>query len=100
MKQELFNLRVQKITSGSVQKSRNLKTVKKNIARILTVIQENKLRDAKKNFEDKKFIPKVLRKKKTKKLRNCLKPEQRNKLSVRQQKVRDNFPLRMYALKM
>merc|ERR1712093_685798 len=100
MKQELFNLRVQKITSGSVQKSKNLRTVKKNIARILTIIQENKLRDAKEKCKDKKLQPKAFRLKKTKKLRNALSDKQKNKLSLRQQKIKNNYPLRRYALKL
>jgi ribosomal protein L29 len=47
LKKELFELRQQKSSSGKAEKPSRFKTVRKEIARILTILNERKKQDGK-----------------------------------------------------
>merc|ERR1711959_765141 len=71
-KAELAQLRVAKVTGGAASKLMKIKTVRRSIARVLTVYNEQQRNDAKKKFKGKKFVPKDLRPRKTRAIRRRL----------------------------
>jgi len=75
------------------------KVVRKSIARVLTVINQNKKQAVRESFADKVHKPLDIRGKKTRALRRKLTPEQATKLTVRGKKKATHFPARKYAVK-
>lgn len=69
LKQELATLKVQKLQRPSLPR---IHTVRKNIARVLTVINLNQRENVRAFYAGKKYIPKDLRAKKTRALRRKL----------------------------
>ncbi|EFC43398.1 predicted protein [Naegleria gruberi] len=100
MKQELFQLRVQKVTGASTANLLNIKVVRKNIARIKTVIVSKQRDELKKVYEKSKFKPKDLRVKQTRAFRRSLKTYQLKKKLLKTQKKEANFPVRRFAVTM
>ncbi|XP_063899954.1 large ribosomal subunit protein uL29-like [Zophobas morio] len=97
LKSELAELRVNKVTSGS--KANKIYTVRKSIARVLTVINQ-KTRDAlRNNYAGKKYIPLDLRPKKTRAIRRRLTKHEANLITEKEAKKRKHFKLRKYAVK-
>jgi large subunit ribosomal protein L35e len=85
LKKELASLRVAQVTNGAPSKLAKIKVVRKDIARVLTVISQttrDKLRLKLRRNKDKpelglvKRIPKQLREKKTRAMRRALTPAQ------------------------
>merc|ERR1712189_130082 len=69
LKQELATLRVAKLTGGAPSKLAIIHTVRKSIARVMTVIHTTQKENLRKFYRSKKFVPKDLRPKKTRALR-------------------------------
>merc|ERR1739847_15500 len=77
-KQELNNLRVAKVSgSGAASKLARIRTVRKTIARVLTVINQTQKAEIRKLYQGKKYKPVDLRPKKTRALRRRLNKHQR-----------------------
>ena len=101
LKQELLTLRVQKIAGGSVAKLTKMcacrfccisqysqraigscsNTVRKSIARVLTVINQKQRQNLREYYKGKKYLPLDLRYKKTRAIRRRLTPVGRYKAS-------------------
>ncbi|KAL0208661.1 hypothetical protein P9112_011248 [Eukaryota sp. TZLM1-RC] len=98
LKGELLNLRVAKVTSGQAPKMMKIRTVRKNIARCLTIINTNEKHALRSQYRGAKYVPKNLRPKLTRAMRRALSPEDKARKTLRQQKMERAFPLRCYAL--
>ena len=100
MKAELAQLRVSKVSGGAASKLAKIKTVRKAIARILTVYNQKQKAEARKQYAGKKYVPLDLRPKKTRKIRRALKKEQIYAKTSRTKTREQNFPMRRYAVMM
>ncbi|PVH16435.1 ADP-ribosylation factor 1 [Candidozyma duobushaemuli] len=96
LKQELASLKVQKLTRPAVPQ---IGVVRKDIARVLTVINALQRENVRAFYADKKLIPKDLREKKTRALRRALSKEDAARITPRERKRRAAFPKRVYAIK-
>merc|ERR1712130_385098 len=72
LKTELANLRVAKVTGGAASKVSKIKVVRKNIARVLTVINETQKGALRQHYAGLKYAPLDLRVKKTRAIRRRL----------------------------
>merc|ERR1712048_936085 len=72
LKTELANLRVAKVTGGAASKLSKIKVVRKNIARVLTVINETQKGALRQHYSELKYAPLDLRMKKTRAIRRRL----------------------------
>ncbi|KAG1217349.1 hypothetical protein G6F35_009237 [Rhizopus arrhizus] len=95
-KQALANLRVQKVAGG---KNQEVGEARKNVARVLTVINQTQREQLALFYHKKKYVPLDLRVKKTRAMRRALTPFEKSKKTLRQQKKEAHFPLRKYAVK-
>mmetsp|Transcript_33767 Transcript_33767/g.54075 ORF Transcript_33767/g.54075 Transcript_33767/m.54075 type:complete len:124 (+) Transcript_33767:69-440(+) len=100
MKGELAQLRVAKVSGGAASKLSKIKPVRKAIARILTIYNMKQKAEARKQYKGKKYVPLDLRPKKTKKIRQALKAEQKYAKTARTKKRESNFPMRRFAVSM
>ncbi|KAI8371445.1 ribosomal L29 protein-domain-containing protein [Radiomyces spectabilis] len=98
-KQELASLRVQKVAGGSSSKLQEIGRARKNVARILTVINQTQREQLRLFYQKKKFTPLDLRCKKTRAMRRALTPYEKSLKTVKLQKKLTHFPLRKYAVK-
>ena len=98
LKKELSTLRVAKVTGGAAAKIAKINTVRKNIARVLTVFNQQRKATAVKQFEGKRFKPLDQRAKKTRAIRRALTTAQATKVTNKQKVRADNFPNRRYAV--
>uniref|UniRef100_A0A0N5AL61 Large ribosomal subunit protein uL29 n=1 Tax=Syphacia muris TaxID=451379 RepID=A0A0N5AL61_9BILA len=100
-KGELASLQVSRVTGGSLPKLLKIRTVRKNIARILTVMNQTQKQELRKLYKGKRLKPLDLRPKKTRAMRRAL---TKKELSMKQRspkqlaKIR-KFPMRKYAVK-
>eukprot|EP00999_Lentomonas_sp_LEN2_P001753 NODE_2859_length_491_cov_131.184066_g2809_i0.p1 GENE.NODE_2859_length_491_cov_131.184066_g2809_i0~~NODE_2859_length_491_cov_131.184066_g2809_i0.p1 ORF type:complete len:124 (+),score=39.10 NODE_2859_length_491_cov_131.184066_g2809_i0:91-462(+) len=99
LKTELAALRVAKVIGGAASKLSKIKPYRKSIARVLTVISQNRRAQLRKFYHGKKYLPKDLRPKKTRAIRKALSPAQANKVTLKQEKKRRHFGRRKYAVK-
>lgn len=99
LKAELAQLRVAQVTNGAASKLAKIKLVRKNIARVLTVLNQKTLAAMRTEAKDFKFIPKQLRAKKTRALRRALTKKELSKKTEKQVKKEQNFPIRKFAVK-
>ena len=99
LKNELSQLRVAKVAGGAASKICKIKTVRKAIAKHLTVICEKSRAAVREEYKGKNKIPKQLRGKQTRSIRRRLTPAQLKKVTAKAQKKADNFPLRKFALR-
>ena len=120
LREDLQTIRFSKVTGTVVSKLSKIKTLRKQIARVLTIIRENKktevinslrtrvskeVKDGKeeeikttiKNLKM-KHIPIDLRPKKTRAMRRRLTKFQSKKLTLKQLKRKLNFPMRKFAV--
>ncbi|KAI9246525.1 hypothetical protein BY458DRAFT_527834 [Sporodiniella umbellata] len=95
-KQALAQVRIQKVAGG---KSQEVGEARKNVARVLTVINQTQREQLAIFYQKKKYIPLDLRVKKTRAMRRALTPFEKSKKTVREQKKLAHFPLRKYAVK-
>ncbi|KAI9303745.1 ribosomal L29 protein-domain-containing protein [Cunninghamella echinulata] len=98
-KQELASLRVQKVAGGSSSKLQEIGRARKNVAAILTVINQTQRDQLRLFYQKKKYTPLDLRVKKTRAMRRALTPYERNLKTVKQQKKLVAFPARKFAVK-
>merc|ERR1719164_384793 len=98
MKTELSQLRVAKVTGGSASKLAKIGTVRKNIARVLTVYTQKQREEARKEYAGKKYQPLDLRKKQTRAIRRRLTHAQKTKLTQKAKVKKQNFPMRRFAV--
>lgn len=96
-RQELSQLRVQQANRPSLPQ---IKTVRKNIARVLTVINEQHRDQVIPFYKGRKYQPKDMRGKKTRQLRRALTKNEMGRVTERQRKRLASFPARRYAIKL
>ncbi|KAJ5072219.1 hypothetical protein M0811_09599 [Anaeramoeba ignava] len=99
LKTELWNLRVSKVASSSQSKLTKIKTVRKDIARVLTVINQKRKTALFNQYKHDKYRPLDLRPKLTRAMRRRLTPKQAHKKTLKLQKRLRHFPKRKFALK-
>ncbi|EIN10614.1 60S ribosomal protein L35 [Punctularia strigosozonata HHB-11173 SS5] len=99
LKQELLTLRVQKIAGGSASKLTRINTVRKSIARVLTVMNAKQRQNLREFYKGKKYLPLDLRAKRTRAIRRRLTPSEKKAKTLKQKKKDTHFPLRKYAVK-
>lgn len=99
LKQELANLRVAKVTGGTASKLSKIRVFRKNIARVLTVMQQNQKENLRKLYRGKKYIPKDLRPQRTRAIRKALTPAERKIRTAKQIRTGRLWPERIYAVK-
>merc|ERR1711869_179761 len=99
LKTELANLRVAKVTGGAQSKLSKIKVVRKNIARVLTVINETQKGALRQHYAGLKYAPLDLRAKKTRAIRRRLTKNEGDMVTERASKRAVYFPLRKYAVK-
>ncbi|RMZ55768.1 hypothetical protein APUTEX25_005809 [Auxenochlorella protothecoides] len=99
LKQELAALRVAKVTGGAPNKLSKIKVVRKSVARVLTVINQNQRNALKEAFAKKKHMPLDLRVRKTRAIRRRLTKHQAAAKTEKQAKKDLAFPRRKYAVK-
>ena len=75
-----------------------VRSVRKNIAKILTVLNEKARAAAKDAFKKKRYTPYDLRLKKTRAFRRKMTKSELSKTTKRQQKKADNSKVRKYAV--
>jgi len=99
LKTELATLRVAKVTGGANAKLSKIRVTRKNIARVLTVINQTQAQELRKFYRGKKYVPLDLRPKLTRAMRRALTPAERNAKTRRTYLKLRAFPRRMYALR-
>ncbi len=91
-------MRVQQNSSKTARVSR-IGTVRKDIARVLTVINQDTKTKLRAHYAKGGKLPVDLREKKTRAIRRKLTPAQASRVTVKQAKKDANFPMRTYAVK-
>ncbi|OCH94082.1 ribosomal protein L35 [Obba rivulosa] len=99
LKNELLTLRVQKIAGGSASKLTKINTVRKSIARVLTVMNQKQRQNLREFYKNKKYLPLDLRAKKTRAIRRRLTAHEESLKTEKQRKKDIHFPTRKYAVK-
>ena len=98
-KKELSELHVAKVTDGAASKIAKIKSVRKSIARILTVHNQQQKEGLRKAAAGSKYMPKDLRAKKTRAMRRALTKAERSKKTNKQKRMAAAFPKVKYAVK-
>lgn len=99
LKTELASLRVAKVAGGAPAKLAKIKSVRKSIATVLTVIHELKFSKLKADNKDKKkYLPLELREKRTRSIRRRLTKQQQSEVTLRIAKRLANFPQRRFSV--
>lgn len=96
---ELLQLRVQKVAGGAPSKLTRINTTRKNIARVLTVMNIKQRANLREYYKGKKFQPLDLRPKKTRALRRKMTKYERKQMTEREHKRNVHFGTRRYVLK-
>ncbi|TXT03876.1 hypothetical protein VHUM_04299 [Vanrija humicola] len=99
LRTELSTLRVQKVVGGSSSKLTKINTVRKSIARVLTVINQKQRQNLREFYKKSKYLPLDLRNKKTRAIRRRLTANEKAATTERAHKKAVHFPQRKYALK-
>jgi len=101
LKKDLSQLRVtQAGTSGKTARVQRIGAVRKDIARTLTVMNQDTKAKLRQHYgASGGALPLDLRAKKTRAIRRRLTPEQAAKKTVKQAKKDSNFPKRTYAIR-
>ncbi|KAI6191656.1 50S ribosomal protein L29 [Aphelenchoides bicaudatus] len=98
-KNELASILVSKVTAGPSSKLSKIRVIRKNIARILTVVNQAQRENLRKLYKNKKHVPLDLRQKKTRALRRALTKHQLSLRTHKQKAKACKTPVRVYALK-
>ena len=98
-RKELSELAVAKVTGGAASKIAKIKSVRKSIARILTVHNQQQKEGIRKAAAGSKYISKDLRAKKTRAMRRALTKAEKSRKTLKAQKKATHFPQRRYAVK-
>ncbi|ESP00890.1 hypothetical protein LOTGIDRAFT_151505 [Lottia gigantea] len=99
LKEELQTLRVATVTGGSANKLSKIRTVRKSVGRVLTVMNQTRKENLRKFYKKKKWVPKQLRRKKTRAIRRSLTDNEKNIKSKKARRKAQNFPMRKFAVK-
>ena len=99
LRKELSELRVAKVTDGAASKIAKIKSVRKSIARVLTVHNQQQKEGLRKASAGAKYVPKDLRAKKTRAMRRALSKAERTKKTHKQKRTEAAFPKVRYAVK-
>ncbi|KAB5596298.1 60S ribosomal protein L35 [Ceratobasidium theobromae] len=99
LKEDLLKLRVQKVAGGSSAKLTKINTVRKSIARVLTVVNQKSRQNLREYYKGKKYIPLDLRPKKTLIDKPYAFQADAARKTEKQRKKDLHFPLRKYAVK-
>merc|ERR1711990_1246190 len=97
-RKELASLRVSKVAAAPQVKLAKVRAVRKNIAKVLTVLNEKRRAAARDAFAKKKYTPYDLRAKKTRASRRKMSRHERTKKTARGHKSSSNNKMRNYAL--
>ncbi|KAH3756789.1 ribosomal protein L35 [Pelomyxa schiedti] len=100
LKTELGQLRVAQVTGGAPSKLAKIKTVRKSIARVLTVINQTQKAHLRKYYSTHKYKPLDLRPKLTRAKRRELTPKQLAKKTLKEKKKLSAYPTRKFAIKL
>lgn len=87
------------MTGGAPNKLSKIKVVRKSIARVMTVINQNQRAVLKEHYAEKKHVPLDLRSKKTRAIRRRLTKNQAQAKTLKQTKKEKAFPARKFAVK-
>ncbi len=119
LREDLQNTRFTKVSGTAVAKLSKIKTLRKQIARVLTIIRDNKKQEVIKNLRTKetkekkddkeevkttiknlkmKHIPLDLRPKLTRAMRRRMTKFERKLVTLKQLKRKLNFPMRKFAV--
>lgn len=96
MKKELATLKVQKLNRPSLPK---IRIVRKDIAKVLTVINAQQRQSVRAFYAGKKYIPKELRPKQTRAIRRRLSKEEKNLKTAKAKKAAFAYPAKDFAIK-
>ncbi|KAK9463047.1 60S ribosomal protein uL29 [Lipomyces oligophaga] len=99
LKGSLASLKGQRARGTSSSGVTRIGSVRKSIARVLTVINQQQRAQLRLFYQGKKYIPLDLRVKKTRALRRALTNKQKSLVTEKQKKKLSAFPQRKYALK-
>ncbi|KZT24502.1 ribosomal protein L35 [Neolentinus lepideus HHB14362 ss-1] len=99
LKNELLSLRVQKVVGGSASKLTKINSVRKSIARVLTVMNHKQRQNLREFYKNKKYLPLDLRPKRTRAIRRKLTKHEKSLKTEKQHKKDIHFPTRKYAVK-
>ena len=88
-----------KVTGGAAAKLMKIRVTRKNIARVLTVINQTQKRELLKFYKDKKYVPLDLRPRLTRAMRRQLKPSEKNAKTSHVRRLIKQYPRRVYALR-
>ncbi len=88
-----------KVTGGAASKLGKIKLVRKSIARVLTVFNQQVKSAVREKLKGAKRLPTDLRAKKTRAIRRRLTLNEAGKKTVRAAKKASNFPQRVFAVK-
>ncbi|KAH9577645.1 Ribosomal protein L29/L35 [Trypanosoma melophagium] len=101
-KKELSQLRVAQQLNSAGNRLGRIWLIRKSIARILTVLNQNERENLRKFYSDKKLRsskPKALREKLTRRRRLALKDNEKNRKTRRQLRMAHKYPKRVFAVK-
>merc|ERR1712122_286898 len=99
LKTELQQLRVAKVTGGAASKLSKIRTVRKSVARVLTVINQTQKENLRKFYHNKTFKPKDLRKKQTRAMRKALTKHEKGIKTAKQLHKERVYPMRKFAVR-
>mmetsp|Transcript_28184 Transcript_28184/g.28550 ORF Transcript_28184/g.28550 Transcript_28184/m.28550 type:complete len:122 (-) Transcript_28184:67-432(-) len=99
LRKELSELHVAKVTDGAASKIAKIKSVRKSIARVLTVHNQQQKEGIRKACAGAKYLPKDLRSKKTRAMRRALTKAERGKKTLKAKRTYAAFPTVKYAIK-
>ena len=100
LKNELAQLRVSKVSGqGGPSKLAKIKVIRKSIARVLTVYNQNARDALRKAYRKRSFKPLDLRVKKTRAIRRELTVKEKSAKTEKQRKKELYFPQRKFAVK-
>ena len=97
-RKNLAELKFNKVSASHQMKVSKLRTVRKDIARVLTVLNTMKKDAAKEKYAKAKYKPLDLRPQKTRKLRRKMTQHQMKLRPLRVKKRAENFPQRTFAV--
>ncbi|CAD6968675.1 unnamed protein product [Tilletia controversa] len=99
LKEELLKLRVQKVVGGASSKLTRINTVRKSIARVLTITNQKQRTNLREFYKGKKYQPLDLRAKKTRAIRRKLNKHESSQTTQRKAKSHTHFGQVRYVLK-
>ena len=97
-RKNLAELKFNKVSASHQMKVSKLRTVRKDIARVLTTLNTMKKDAAKEKYAKAKYTPLDLRPQKTRALRRKMTKHQRTRTLLKTRKSQENFPQRKFAV--